>query len=263
MADTFDPYLQWLGIRDPEHPPNHYRLLGVAMYESDPEVLVNAADRQMLYVRTFQAGKYSAPSQRLLNELSLAKVCLLNAEKKAAYDAQLQAEPDGQCDCAAARRAARRTLFVAASVVAVVWLISLVWLLPIPRRSHEEPRPLQASFAEVQKALAEKPDDPQARPIVGRYCCLIEDDWLRGLPLLKGDDEAIEAAIEAELTRTPASPADMVALGDRWHDAVQGVKESNRHLARVRARYWYERALPELIGSVRGTVERRLTELSP
>ena len=80
MDDAFDPYLQWLGIRDAERPPNHYRLLGVAPLESDPGVIASAADRQMAHVRTFQAGKNSAISQRVLNELSKAKVCLLNAE---------------------------------------------------------------------------------------------------------------------------------------------------------------------------------------
>ncbi len=92
MTKPFDPYLRWLGIRDPERPPNHYRLLGVAYYESDAEVLINAADRQMSHVRTFQAGKHSAESQKLLNELAAAKVCLLNPDKKAAYDAQLRAK---------------------------------------------------------------------------------------------------------------------------------------------------------------------------
>ncbi|MCH2183649.1 MAG: hypothetical protein MK108_16750, partial [Mariniblastus sp.] len=28
----FDPYLKWLGIRDDERPPNHYRLLGFDQY---------------------------------------------------------------------------------------------------------------------------------------------------------------------------------------------------------------------------------------
>ena len=90
MSDDFDPYLRWLGIRDPDRPPNHYRLLGVAEFEDDADVLANAADRQMAHIRTFQAGPHSADSQRLLNELAAAKICLLNAEKKAAYDAQLQ-----------------------------------------------------------------------------------------------------------------------------------------------------------------------------
>lgn len=89
MSATFDPYLQWLGIRDPQRPPNHYRLLGVELFENDPEVLANAADRQMAHVRTFQVGKHAAESQRLLNELAAAKLALLNPEKKAEYDAWL------------------------------------------------------------------------------------------------------------------------------------------------------------------------------
>lgn len=92
MAEAFDPYLQWLGIRDTQRPPNHYRLLGVELFETDPEVLHNAVDRQMAHIRTFQSGKRSAESQRLLNELAGAKICLLNVEKKAAYDAKLKTE---------------------------------------------------------------------------------------------------------------------------------------------------------------------------
>lgn len=92
MADEFDPYLQWLSIRDPQRPPNHYRLLGVELFEEDPVVLTHAADRQMSYVRKFQAGKRSAESQQLLNEIAAAKVCLLQPQKKAAYDAKLKVE---------------------------------------------------------------------------------------------------------------------------------------------------------------------------
>jgi hypothetical protein len=92
MPEPFDPYLHWLGIRDPQRPPNYYRLLGVELFESDPVVLANAADRQMAHVRTFQTGPRSAESQRILNELAAAKVCLLNPQKKDAYDAKLRSE---------------------------------------------------------------------------------------------------------------------------------------------------------------------------
>lgn len=90
MAEGFDPYLSWLGIRDPRRPPNHYALLGLALFENDPEVIAHAADRQMAHVRTFQTGPRSAESQRILNELAAAKICLLNPAKKQAYDAALR-----------------------------------------------------------------------------------------------------------------------------------------------------------------------------
>ncbi len=92
MSDTFDPYRKWLGIPPAEQPPNHYRLLGVMLFEDDADAIENAADRQMSHVRNFQTGKHSADSQKILNELSTAKRCLLSQEKKAAYDETLRHE---------------------------------------------------------------------------------------------------------------------------------------------------------------------------
>jgi Concanavalin A-like lectin/glucanases superfamily len=91
MSEPFDPYYTWLGIPPHEQPANHYRLLGISLFESNAEVISNAADRLMLHLRAFQAGKRSKESQQLLNEISAARVCLLNPEKKAAYDADVRA----------------------------------------------------------------------------------------------------------------------------------------------------------------------------
>ena len=88
----FDPYRKWLGIPNWEQPPNHYRLLGINLFENDPDVIETAADRQMGHIRNYQGGKHSELSQRLLNELSAARLCLLTPEKKKAYDAKLHAE---------------------------------------------------------------------------------------------------------------------------------------------------------------------------
>jgi hypothetical protein len=41
-------------------------------------------------VRVFQSGQYSQLSQKILNELANARLCLLNGERKAAYDLQLR-----------------------------------------------------------------------------------------------------------------------------------------------------------------------------
>jgi len=90
VSEAFDPYHVWLGIPPEEQPPNHYRLLGIALFESNADVIAMAADRQMGHLRTFQSGKHSDLSQRLLNKVAGAKVCLLNSAKKTAYDEQLQ-----------------------------------------------------------------------------------------------------------------------------------------------------------------------------
>ncbi|MFP6669903.1 MAG: hypothetical protein VB857_00690 [Pirellulaceae bacterium] len=90
MTEQFDPYRKWLGIPSQDQPPNHYQLLGIPALENDPDVIENAANRQMAHVRTFQTGKHSKVSQQILNELSAAKRCLLISEKKADYDAKLK-----------------------------------------------------------------------------------------------------------------------------------------------------------------------------
>jgi hypothetical protein len=90
MASGFDPYYKWLAIPPEEQPPNYYRLLGLRHFESDPEVIEAASDQRMAFLRTFQAGQYSALSQKLLNEVAGAKVCLLSPEKRAGYDAALR-----------------------------------------------------------------------------------------------------------------------------------------------------------------------------
>ena len=79
----FDPYHQWLGIPPAEQPATHDRLLGIETFETDAEVIGSAADRQMGHVRTFQLGPQGAISQRLLCELSTARLILLHPQRKA------------------------------------------------------------------------------------------------------------------------------------------------------------------------------------
>ena len=88
--DTFDPYHIWLGIPPQSQPPHHYCLLGISAFESNPDVISNAADQRMAHLRSLQTGRHTQFSQKLLNEVAAARVCLLHPEKKAKYDDQLQ-----------------------------------------------------------------------------------------------------------------------------------------------------------------------------
>jgi hypothetical protein len=92
MPESFDPYHKWLGISPKDQPPNHYRLLGIELFESDPDVIEAAADQRMAHVRTYQTGQNSALSQKILNELSAAKLFLLDPKKKSSYDERLSRE---------------------------------------------------------------------------------------------------------------------------------------------------------------------------
>ena len=87
---NFDPYLKWLGIRENSRPINHYRLLGLDLFEGDVDVIAMAADRQMAHIRTYQSGPNGDLSQQILNELARARRCLLMPDKKREYDGELR-----------------------------------------------------------------------------------------------------------------------------------------------------------------------------
>jgi hypothetical protein len=97
MTDSFDPYYKWLGIPPDEQPADHYRLFGLRLFESDPEVIDNAATQRMSHLRTFHLGQRSQRSQEMLNELSAARSCLLDVEKKSAYDDSLRRVTEPAC----------------------------------------------------------------------------------------------------------------------------------------------------------------------
>lgn len=108
MTHKFDAYYKWFGIRPEEQPPDHYRLLGIRPFEQDPDVISNAADQRMSHLRSLQTGPHAVESQRILNEVSKARVTLLDAERKLAYDVALRKKiaAAAAADRPGARRAA-------------------------------------------------------------------------------------------------------------------------------------------------------------
>jgi hypothetical protein len=90
MSEPFDPYHKWLAIPPQDQPPHHYRLLGIAEFEADADVIDAAANQRMSYLQDMAAGPHMAESQKLLNEIAAARRCLLNAETKSSYDAELE-----------------------------------------------------------------------------------------------------------------------------------------------------------------------------
>lgn len=90
MSEAFNPYHAWLGIPPNEQPADYYRLLGIARFESDLQVIDGAADRQMAHLRSFQSGQHGDWAAKLLNEVARARICLLDDKSKAAYDERLR-----------------------------------------------------------------------------------------------------------------------------------------------------------------------------
>jgi len=184
MAAKFDPYYKWLGIPPNLQPPNHYQLLGLRDGEPDPDVIAHAADRQMAHVRTFQSGRYSSFSQKLLNEISGARVVLLNADKKQVYDSQIAGTavdetgpldsqptaPDFPGIRTRRRRSSirrKRPLILQPMVwilFATVWLVALFSILYIKsiRRAESAAKP------EPQESAARRPVRQRTSPLDGK-----------------------------------------------------------------------------------------------
>jgi hypothetical protein len=90
MLSKRQAYAKWLGINEHSLPPNHYRLLGIDRFETDPDIISNAADARMVYLRQYQSGENAAVVADILSEVANARIALLTAEKKLAYDAKLR-----------------------------------------------------------------------------------------------------------------------------------------------------------------------------
>jgi len=86
-----DPYYKWLGIPPDEQPPHYYRLLGVRIFESDPEVIESAANQRMEYLQSLSGGDHPAAAQQLLSEMARARITLLEQRQRKAYNAELKA----------------------------------------------------------------------------------------------------------------------------------------------------------------------------
>jgi predicted aspartyl protease len=89
MADDFDPYQRWLGIPPQEQPPNYYRLLTLKPLETDLELIARTFDQLAAYLQVRSKGKNASHAQRLLDDVAVARACLLDPTAKAAYDSAL------------------------------------------------------------------------------------------------------------------------------------------------------------------------------
>ncbi len=108
MAEPFDPYVEWLGLRAASRPLSYYQLLSLDDFEDDPQRIVTAADAALARVRGVRPGAERAAWQKLLDELLLAKLCLLDPARKLQLDEQLYQQQYEQLDQQFAQQAKAR-----------------------------------------------------------------------------------------------------------------------------------------------------------
>ena len=193
MGNTFDPYYIWLGIPPEDQPPHHYRLLGIELFESNLEVIEAAANRQMAYMQEVSAGEdHIDEAQKILGELSRARVCLLKHEKKAAYDAELRDSFDALAPAPEPPATAKKQSSLAIVVVALL-IISFggLWLL-FNRSDTDEEKPVVQQSQESPDVEKENPELEEAN---------------RKLEEANKKTEAAEQKLKEQKTRNAAEKA--------------------------------------------------------
>lgn len=165
----FDPYYKWLAIPPEEQPPNHYRLLGLPIYEADLDVIEGAAEQRTIYMRTFQSGPNAELAERLLNEISAARICLLTPVDKVEYDRSLEArvEPEANTSSAAGRQRSpqrraqkngwKEPWVLATAAGVVVAILCLAWM-----NSGKDESPVTGNLQE-KEGRQEVPNQEQLR----------------------------------------------------------------------------------------------------
>lgn len=96
MSEPLNVYRDWLGIKNPQPPLDHYTLLRLKKFEDDSAKVRQHYRKLNAHVRKYAAGDYAKESQDLLNELAKAMLCLTDRGRKAEYDASLGRDDPGQ-----------------------------------------------------------------------------------------------------------------------------------------------------------------------
>ncbi|MDR0392309.1 MAG: hypothetical protein LBH59_10415 [Planctomycetaceae bacterium] len=84
-----DVYRDWLKIKATNRPLDFYQLLKLSRFEDEIEKIRDNYRKLNQYIRKFATGDYIEESQKLLNELAKAMLCLTDTARKLEYDISL------------------------------------------------------------------------------------------------------------------------------------------------------------------------------
>jgi WD40 repeat protein len=122
----------------------------------------------------------------------------------------------------------------------------------------------QGKLAEqARQRLEAEPDNPLANAALGKYLCLVRQQWEKGLPYLcKSDDghAALKQAAEKD-RQSPAAADERIAAANLWWEAAQAAKGFERESLLARAGHWYHQALDDSSGITRAGAEDRIEKI--
>jgi WD40 repeat protein len=109
------------------------------------------------------------------------------------------------------------------------------------------------------ESLRQKPDDPLANVVTGKYLCFRKGKWDEGLPKLARGDDAVAELARKDLAG-PKEAAAQAELGDGWWGLAEALHGGAEIVVKGRADFWYQKALPNLTGLTQTRVEKRIKE---
>ena len=110
--------------------------------------------------------------------------------------------------------------------------------------------------------LLDKPTDPQANLIAGRWFCSEAGRWDEGLPMLASSADAdLRTIAEMELAK-PRTDAERISSGDAWYAlAKKAGRSEERNAAYARAMFWYRKVAESVSGVTKERLQSRLDEI--
>jgi hypothetical protein len=90
FGDPFDPLDTWFDISPDEQPPDHYKLLGIERFETDPQAIADGYEARIQHLDQQLNGLYGADAEQLKVRVGQAYGVLKDGAKRAKYDASLR-----------------------------------------------------------------------------------------------------------------------------------------------------------------------------
>jgi hypothetical protein len=130
-------------------------------------------------------------------------------------------------------------------------------LLAFVQERRTDLKAVQQEYSKVRPEIEKKGDGDLLA--VGRFFCLVKDDWDRGLPLLEqcSSPELKNAAVKDRTD--PKEPMARAEIGDLWWE-LGATEKFARYRDRLQARAvrWYRLALKDLTGKVQSRTDERI-----
>ena len=132
------------------------------------------------------------------------------------------------------------------------------------RGRAREVEALAAAYSDAvqaaEKTLAEKPDDPDANLVLGKFLCLDKGDWGRGLPMLaEGSDPDLKALALSDLASV-SDPDAQQELAKTYATRAEGKRVPPKRMLR-RSCYWLQKAAVQFTGFRRTEIEKKVADI--